>query len=114
VYHGYRNLEWTFFKNMPSRLLWKYLPLHVVAVLAEIGLFMRKGRGRSVLKAKWDAIRGLRRIIAERRQVQAERRVAVDDLRRQMDGTPLLVRFRSVHRRRSREQAIAKPSGYSV
>src|SRR6478672_917697 len=59
VYHGYRNLEWTFIKNMPSRLFWRYAPLHVVAIAAELIWFSKKGLGGSLIRAKWDAIGGL-------------------------------------------------------
>jgi GT2 family glycosyltransferase len=101
VYHGYRNLEWTFFTNMPSRLLWRYLPLHLVAVLAQIAWFTRKGRGGSVLSAKLDALRGLRARLRERRRVQASRRVAVSQVASLLDTTPLLERFGAVRRRPS-------------
>src|SRR4051812_16544686 len=70
VYHGYRNLEWTFVKNMPSRLLWRYLPLHVVVIIAELSWFFRKGRAVSLIRAKRDALLGLRRVLAARRVVQ--------------------------------------------
>lgn len=29
VYHGHRNLVWTFVKNMPGVLFWLLLPLHM-------------------------------------------------------------------------------------
>ena len=95
VYHGYRNLEWTFVKNMPSRLLWRYAPLHLVAIAAELLWFSRKGLAASVLKAKWDAMRGLSSAMADRRKIQATRTVDTDALRALLDQSPLLSRFKS-------------------
>jgi GT2 family glycosyltransferase len=95
VYHGYRNLEWTFVKNMPSRLLWRYAPLHLVAIGAEVVWFSRKGLTASVLRAKWDAIRGLASAISDRRKVQATRTVEIDAVRALLDQSPLLSRFKS-------------------
>jgi len=95
VYHGYRNLEWTFIKNMPSRLFWRYVPLHFVAIAAELIWFSRKGLGGSLLRAKWDAIGGLASAIADRRKIQAARTVDTDRLRALLDQSPLLSRFKT-------------------
>jgi len=95
VYHGYRNLEWTFIKNMPSRLFWRYVPLHVVAIAAELIWFSKKGLGGSLIRAKWDAIGGLASAIADRRKIQAARTVDTDTLRKLLDQSPLLSRFKT-------------------
>ena len=34
VYHGHRNLIWTFFKNMPGALFWILLPMHLLLNIA--------------------------------------------------------------------------------
>ena len=98
VYHGYRNLEWTFIKNMPSRLLWRYLPLHVVVALAELAWFLRKGRGLSLVRAKWDALLGIRWAFAERRVVQSVRTIGPEALLAVLDRSPLHRRFLVVRR----------------
>ena len=102
VYHGYRNLEWTFLKDMPSALLWRYLPLHMVAVFAQLVWFARKGRGGSVLRAKWDALRQLHGVLRDRRRVQASRAVSADTIRAVLDQTPLRSRFLAVRSRNGR------------
>jgi GT2 family glycosyltransferase len=102
VYHGYRNFEWTFIKDMPSRLFWRYLPLHLFANVAQVVWFARKGRGGSVLRAKWDALRQLGPVLRDRRRVQATRVASVNDLRAALDRTPLATRFARV---RARQQA---------
>ena len=95
VYHGYRNLEWTYIKNMPSRLLWRYIPLHVTAIIAQFVWFSRKGLGGSILRAKWDAIGGLAWAISARREVQATRTVDSVTVRQLLDRSPLQSRFRT-------------------
>jgi len=93
VYHGYRNLEWTFVKNMPPQLFWRYVPLHFVAIAAELIWFSKKGLGGSLLRAKWDAIGGLTSAFAARRRIQAARTVDIDKLRALLDQSPLWSRF---------------------
>ena len=95
IYHGYRNLEWTFVKNMPSPLFWRYLPVHFVAVFAELVWFFRKGRGGAIVRAKWDALGGLLAAISARRRIQATRQVRADAIRAVLDHSPLIDRFRT-------------------
>ena len=45
VYHGHRNLVWTFVKNMPGALFWLLLPLHLLMNLAMVGVFVIRGQG---------------------------------------------------------------------
>jgi GT2 family glycosyltransferase len=97
TYHGHRNLVWTFFKDMPASLLALYLPQHVLANLLSVVWFSARGQGRAILKAKWDALRGLPAILRERRQVQRARRVRPRELRRAMARgwlTPYAARVR--------------------
>jgi GT2 family glycosyltransferase len=64
VYHGHRNLEWTYFKNMPRRLAWRYAPLHALAVIAGLAAATLRGRLRPYLRAKRDAMRRFREFAA--------------------------------------------------
>jgi len=73
VYHGHRNLVWTFVKNMPGILFWLLLPLHMILNLATLLLFISCGRGRIILRAKWDAIKGLPRMWTKRKKIQTKR-----------------------------------------
>lgn len=84
TYHGHRNLVWTFFKDMPAPLLALYLPQHVLVNLLSVVWFVARGQARAIVRAKWDALRGLPAILAERRRVQRERRVGARELRRAM------------------------------
>ena len=75
VYHGHRNLVWTFFKDMPAPLFWLYLPLHLVMNLVFILYFAAQGRGRVILRAKWHALRGLPSMLRKRKQAQGPGKV---------------------------------------
>jgi len=81
VYHGERNMVWTFIKNMPAPLLWRYLPQHVTLNLAALLFYPWRGQGRAVWRAKFDAICGLPDVLRQRRLVQRRRRVDLPVLR---------------------------------
>ena len=85
VYHGHRNLVWTFFKDMPLPLLLAYLLLHLLLNAASIVLYTFKGQPITILKSKRDAIRGLRSVWRKRRQIQSQRRISSLDLLRLME-----------------------------
>jgi GT2 family glycosyltransferase len=82
VYHGERNMVWTFVKDMPTPLFWWYLPQHLVLNLAALVYYPFRRQGLVVFKAKFDAICELRRVLRDRRVVQRERRVDALTLRR--------------------------------
>jgi GT2 family glycosyltransferase len=84
VYHAHRNLVWTYVKNMPTGLLVLYLPHHLFVNALTLAWFSLRGHPRAIIRAKLDALRGLRRIVAARRNVQARRRVDAGQIRRAM------------------------------
>ena len=71
VYHGNRNMVWVYVKNMPAVLFWVYLPQHILVNVAGLVWFTLKGLGKTVFKAKLDALKDLPRVIAQRKQIQA-------------------------------------------
>ncbi|NGZ08156.1 MAG: glycosyltransferase family 2 protein [Nitrospira sp. LK70] len=85
VYHGHRNLVWTFLKNMPGMLFWLLLPLHVGMNLATILWFAVQGRGGVILRAKRDALLGLPKMWRKRQVVQSTRIATVREFWRLMD-----------------------------
>jgi GT2 family glycosyltransferase len=96
VYHGERNVVWTFFKNMPAPLLVLYLPQHLIMNLAALLYYPLRGQGAIVLKAKLDALRGLPSMVAKRKRVQATRRSDVSVVRhalRRGITVPFLARY---------------------
>jgi GT2 family glycosyltransferase len=84
IYHSHRNLVWTYAKNMPGGLVWMYLPQHLVLNLLSVAWFSVRGRRKAIIHAKRDALRGLPRVLRERRAIQAARRVESRDLLRHM------------------------------
>ncbi len=85
LYHGHRNLVWTYVKNMPGALFWLCLPLHILLNLVVVLVFAARGRGGVLLRAKRDALIGLPRMWAKRRTIQRNRRAPVASLWRVMD-----------------------------
>lgn len=96
LYHGHRNLVWTYCKNMPALLFWLYLPQHLLLNLVSVLWFALRGQGRTLALAKWHALRGLPPILRDRLCVQAARRVRVRALREQM-ATGWLTPYRGRH-----------------
>ncbi|MCC7035359.1 MAG: glycosyltransferase family 2 protein [Acidobacteria bacterium] len=94
VYHGHRNGEWTFLKNMPASLVWRYLPLHLAASLAGLAFFAARGRAGGYLKAKWDALVGAGEFWRARRQVQATRVRSSTEVLALLDRSSLIARLR--------------------
>lgn len=88
IYHGQRNLVWTFVKNMPGWSLWALLPLHLGANALLMAWHAIHGHGRVVLRAKLDAIRGIGAVFRCRSEVQASRQTAALDILRQMTIWP--------------------------
>ena len=70
LFYGHRNMVWTFVKNMPLPLLLLLLPLHVMANLAVIFLYVLRGQPGPVLRAKAHALRGLPYVWRQRASVQ--------------------------------------------
>lgn len=84
VYHGHRNLVWTYFKDMPNILLWLYMPLHLAMNLFFIVSFIFQGKGRAILRAKWDALRGIPAVLRKRKNVQSMQTVSNREIYRFM------------------------------
>lgn len=77
VYHGQRNLVWTYVKNMPGRLFWKYLPQHLLLNIFGLFVMIWRGRGRAALRAKLDAVKAMPRLWRCRRRIQQGRRISI-------------------------------------
>ncbi|TWC34963.1 GT2 family glycosyltransferase [Pseudomonas sp. SJZ079] len=77
LYHGHRNLVWTYVKNMPGALFWLLLPAHILMNLLTTLVYVCRGRGGVLLRAKRDAIRGLPQMWRKRREIQAQRKASL-------------------------------------
>jgi GT2 family glycosyltransferase len=81
VYHGERNMVWTYVKDMPSPLFWRYLPQHLLLNLTALAFYPWRGQGKVAFRAKIDALRHLKSVLSDRKRIQRSRRVDVDALR---------------------------------
>ena len=76
VYHGRRNLIWTYIKNMPGILFWVFLPVHVLLNIVTIAYFTKCGQGKVILTAMSDALCGVPCMWRKRRSIQLNRNVS--------------------------------------
>lgn len=90
LYHGHRNLVWTFVKNMPGHWFWLLLPMHLVLNLVEIIWYTCKGRSKVMCRAKLDAVKEIPAVWAQRRQVQAQRTASCMTILKSMSVWPLM------------------------
>lgn len=98
VYYGYRNLIWTFVKNMPSPLFWLFLPLHVGTIMFFAVYLTLRGQGKVIWKAIFDALRGLQGVIRKRQAIQKNIIVKPTELLKVM-STGLLKPYREFRQR---------------
>jgi len=92
VYHGHRNLVWAFIKNMPGILFWLLLPLHVLLNIVTIVYFSSIGKGKLILQAKLDALKGIPKMWQKRKYIQSKRVVSVTDIWQVLDRRLLPLR----------------------
>jgi GT2 family glycosyltransferase len=85
VYYSQRNLVWAWVKNMPTPLLFAYLPQHLLVNLLNVGWYTARGQAGPVLRSKLAAVRGLPGVLRQRRSLQARRVVSSIELRRGME-----------------------------
>lgn len=93
VYHGHRNLVWTFVKNVPGILFWILLPLHFLLNLTTIAVFIARGQGRVILHAKLDAIKNLPQAWTKRKKIQANRVAKIRHIWKVMDKRLIPVKY---------------------
>lgn len=84
VYHGYRNMIWTFVKNMPSPYIWIFLPLHILTVLFFALYLTWRGQGSAIWSAIFDALAGLPKMLKKRKDIQNNIRIKPRDILRVM------------------------------
>lgn len=86
VYHSYRNLVWTWVKNMPAPLVALYAPQLLLLNVLLLTAFGVRGRHRVVLRAQRDALRGLPHALRARRTIQGSRTASAREIRRVLAG----------------------------
>ncbi|MBC7511114.1 MAG: glycosyltransferase family 2 protein [Ferruginibacter sp.] len=92
IYHGHRNLVWTYIKNMPTYLFWILLPMHIALNVYSIYYFSLHGKRKVIWRAKWDAIKGIPKMWQKRSLIQAQRQVSAAEIWSLLDKRLNLVR----------------------
>lgn len=92
IYHGYRNLVWTFFKDMPTPLFWMYLPRHILMIVYKSAVFLIRRNRNIILKSQVDAFLALPAVLRKRKKIQQMRTVSSRQIQRVMTKDPLLPR----------------------
>ena len=85
VFHGQRNLEWTWIRNTPWPAILTTAPAHVAYSLAGLAHYARSGLGGPAVRGKIAALQGLPAAWRARRRIQAERRLSDRQLAPLMD-----------------------------
>jgi len=93
VYYGQRNAEYLYFKNMPGRLLWKYLLPHFLSDLLALLYFSAKGSFWSFIKGKAEFLGRFREVMRKRERIQARRTVNCADVDRILERRWLRARL---------------------
>ncbi|MBI3515290.1 MAG: glycosyltransferase family 2 protein [Proteobacteria bacterium] len=88
VYHGMRNLIWTFVKNMPGPLFWALLPGHLGLIALLLLRAAVQGQVRPVGRGLAHAVAALPEIWAERRRLQAGRRASAWQIAAALNWAP--------------------------
>ncbi|MBF0560652.1 MAG: glycosyltransferase family 2 protein [Alphaproteobacteria bacterium] len=87
-FHGLRNIVWCFVKNMPGPLFWPLLPIHTAILVLLLVRAVPRSQALVVARALGAALAGVPGIWAERRKVQAARRVSWITLARSLTWSP--------------------------
>jgi N-acetylglucosaminyl-diphospho-decaprenol L-rhamnosyltransferase len=85
VFHGQRNLEWTWIRNTPWPAILTSAPAHVAYSLAGLAHYAWSGLAGPAVRGKIAALQGLPAALRARRRIQAERRISDRQLAPLMD-----------------------------
>jgi GT2 family glycosyltransferase len=70
VYYGNRNLLWYAVKNFPERTLFFFSPWIIGRSIAVIPYYLLKSKGRAIIRAKVDSVKGLSGMIKKRKNIK--------------------------------------------
>jgi hypothetical protein len=70
VYYGNRNLLWYAVKNFPDRTLFIFIPWIIGRNIVVLPYYFLKSKGRAIIKAKVDSVKGLPKMIKKRQTIK--------------------------------------------
>jgi len=101
VYHTHRNLEYVLAKDMPTSLLLRYLPVHMLYDALSFLFYLVRGRGWTFLRAKFAALRHMPNMLRKRRGIQRGRTASPGHIDALLERRWLADRVKRVGRRPS-------------
>jgi GT2 family glycosyltransferase len=104
LYHGTRNRMWTFAKNMPWPLLLLLGPVHIAMTLFVMAWSLVRGTSGPTWAGVFQGLRGLPRVLRQRRDIQSKRRASSIAIARALTWSPFAVIARTAIRRTSRPE----------
>ena len=88
VFYGHRNLVWTFIKDMPGWLFWTMLLPHLLVNLLYLLVALFFPFRGAMVRAKWEALKGLPTAWKKRRAVQRKRKASVRTIAGLLEWNP--------------------------
>ena len=88
VFYGHRNLVWTFIKDMPGWLFCTMLLPHLLVNLLYLLVALFFPFRGAMVRAKWEALKGLSNAWKKRRAVQSQRKVSVRTIAGLLEWNP--------------------------
>jgi GT2 family glycosyltransferase len=80
IYYGHRNNVWVLIKNMPLQLLIKYFWKIFLAQIGSVLFYVVRGNGTTIIKAKFDAIKQIPKMLEKRKLIQEKRTIPIEKL----------------------------------
>jgi len=80
LYHSRRNVEYTFFKNMPFPLIIATLPLHIIYNLLTFSQALLQKHFRVFINAKKDFTKNFKKTYKLRKKIQEKRKISLKEL----------------------------------
>lgn len=89
IRHGTRNRLWTFVKNMPPLALWLLLPFHILMTVLLVLRAIIRRQIKPTLAGLGEALSGIGPVLADRKTVQARRKLSSCQILGAMAWNPL-------------------------
>lgn len=84
LFHGYRNLVWTYFKSMPLKLLLKNFHTHILLNCFQVLHLVHIRRRRLILKIYWSIFKGFAKLMLKRSKIQRLKCITSGELQKVM------------------------------
>ena len=88
IFHGTRNMIWTFVKNMPGPLFYPILPLHICFLMILVVRALLRGKAGPTIQGVTASFKGFPRCWSARQRIQSGRNVPLRIIARAICWTP--------------------------